>query len=167
MATVFDSVWAGAVLAASAALGAGAVSAASTGAASRPTASRDAAIRFIVREPPWWRCTRRRGRGLLALDDQRAFGTDAGRDGAATNQVRCPFALRAPVQSPVRTPRRARARLRAQLPARGAWAEERAALLDAGRRPRARWPAFPGRGARRDAMGAQRARQRAGHAPQG
>src|SRR3989454_3949056 len=67
MARFFDSVLAGASVApsgaflvVSAALVAGAagavagdvVSAASTGAASRPTASRDAAIRFIVREPP-------------------------------------------------------------------------------------------------------------------
>src|SRR5438876_425341 len=67
MARFFDSVLAGATVApsgaflvVSAALVAGAagavagdvVSAASTGAASRPTASRDAAIRFIVREPP-------------------------------------------------------------------------------------------------------------------
>src|SRR5438876_11050480 len=67
MARFFDSVLAGASVApsgaflvVSAALVVGAagavagdvVSAASTGAASRPTASRDAAIRFIVRDPP-------------------------------------------------------------------------------------------------------------------
>src|SRR2546422_6659830 len=79
MARFLDSVLAGgtvapsgAFLVVSAALVAGAagavagdvVSAASTGAASRPTASRDAAIRFIVREPPWAASTRHRTGGL-------------------------------------------------------------------------------------------------------
>src|SRR5436309_8046237 len=96
MARFFDSVLAGAVapsgafLVVSAALVAGAagavagdvVSAASTGAASRPTASRDAAIRFIVREPPGPRVHGMRADGYggaSSLDAAAALGEECPR----------------------------------------------------------------------------------------
>src|SRR2546426_10264114 len=105
MARFFDSVLAGASVApsgaflvVSAALVAGAagavagdvVSAASTGAASRPMASRDAAIRFIVREPPGAAPTRHGTEGLRrrlppgeSLDAVAALGEECARPGVS------------------------------------------------------------------------------------
>src|SRR6266480_4075469 len=108
MARFFDSVLAGATVAPSGALvvsaalvvgAAGAVagdvvSAASTGAASRPTASRDAAIRFIVREPPG---PRLHGTG------PGGYGGASLRGQALTRRRRCARSVRAPVSALMQT----------------------------------------------------------------
>src|SRR5947209_19601731 len=92
---------------------------------------------------------------------------DAPRHEPGEGSLRRALSDRTPLQPNVRGARRPWAGLLAQSPAPGSRPSERAALLDAGRRPRPPGQTLPGRRPGRDAVGSKRTGERADHAAKG